>query len=339
MQTTSREWTNPLPGVPLIESPFFDRFFNEAQTEPQTLKTARQLNQMGYAVIDFPDPQFDQLASEIISELTPRLPELKLTSSDGNVRVQDAWEFLTPAKRLATNPQILQLLQTLYGRPAWPFQTLNFRYGTQQVPHTDAVHFSSIPERFMCGVWVALEDVSLESGPLLYYPGSHRWPIFGNEHIDHREPAGTVATQEIYHPLWDALVKQHQLAPERFLAKKGQALIWAANLLHGGDRRINPALTRWSQVTHYYFENCAYLTPMHSNRASARYLYREPTNVITGLKVRGLPRFYDGLVAPIDRDHFDAETYLRENPDVALAGGDPYTHYIDHGFAEGRWHK
>lgn len=34
--------------------------------------------------------------------------------------------------------------------------------------------------------------------------------------------------------------------------KKGQGLICAANLLHGGSKQTNKALTRQSQVTHYY---------------------------------------------------------------------------------------
>ena len=59
---------------------------------------------------------------------------------------------------------------------------------------------------------------------------------------------------------------QHSgIEQETFVPKKGQALIWAANLLHGGSPQINPKLTRWSQVTHYYFENCVYYTPAFSD--------------------------------------------------------------------------
>ena len=49
---------------------------------------------------------------------------------------------------------------------------------------------------------------------------------------------------------------------EHFLARRGDVLIWHANLLHGGAPVKNKALSRWSQVTHYYFRSCAYTTPL-----------------------------------------------------------------------------
>ena len=67
------------------------------------------------------------------------------------------------------------MLRILYGREPIPFQTLNFLPGTEQSLHSDAMHFSSLPARFMCGVWVALEDATLENGPLRYVPGSRRF--------------------------------------------------------------------------------------------------------------------------------------------------------------------
>ena len=51
------------------------------------------------------------------------------------------------------------MLFSLYGREPFPFQTLNFPYGSRQHYHSDAVHFNSLPKGFMCGVWVALEDI------------------------------------------------------------------------------------------------------------------------------------------------------------------------------------
>jgi len=94
-----------------------------------------------------------------------------------SLRVQDAWKTVPEVHRLAVNRHILRLLADLYGRRAFPFQTLNFPVGTQQHFHTDSVHFSSCPERFMAGVWVAFEDIDADNGPLVYYPGSHALPV------------------------------------------------------------------------------------------------------------------------------------------------------------------
>lgn len=48
---------------------------------------------------------------------------------------------------------------------------LNFPRGSQQETRSDTYFFNSIPSGFMCGVWVALENIHPDSGPLLYSPG------------------------------------------------------------------------------------------------------------------------------------------------------------------------
>ena len=63
-------FNNPLPGVPAIESPFFSAIFADADDVTQQL--ARQINQYGFAVIQFPDEQFEALAAAIQTNLTPR---------------------------------------------------------------------------------------------------------------------------------------------------------------------------------------------------------------------------------------------------------------------------
>ena len=51
---------------------------------------------------------------------------------------------------------------------------------------------------------------------------------------------------------------------------------------------------------------------------------------------RHYPSFYYRMEFLIDRPPFDAEFYLKENPDVLASGMDPYEHYARHGKAEGR---
>ncbi len=135
---------------------------------PEAVEIARKLREDGFAILDFPDPDFDGLAKRIIRALDGKYGWTGWRNgTTPNLRLQDVWQKVLEVRRIACNHRILQLLSDLYGRPAFPFQTLNFAVGTQQHFHTDSVHFSSCPERFMAGVWVALEDTDEDNGPLV----------------------------------------------------------------------------------------------------------------------------------------------------------------------------
>lgn len=291
---------NPLPGVPLVESPFFDELAAALDLDEPTKAVAMQLHHQGWAVLDFPEAELDALAERIKQSLHPHYDwdrwRAKGWKDNDGLRIQDAYKFNADVQRIATNPKIIALLSALYGRRAWPFQTLNFPVGTQQHYHTDSVHFSSVPERFMCGVWVALEDVGPEQGPLMYFSGSHKWPVYVNEHIGLCRAGKTdLPSQKPFEDLWTALVRINRLEPVHFHAKKGQALIWAANLLHGGSRQTNPDLTRWSQVTHYYFDGCSYYSPMESDPFYGRIFFRKPEDIGAG---RIMHHIYSGNRVP-----------------------------------------
>jgi len=339
--------TNPLPGVPLVESPFVNDVFAEG-TVPESLRSlALDLARDGYAVIDFPDDDISGVADRIRASLHDRYDWTGWAAGGADMRLQDAWKYDEDVRRLAVNETIINMLSGLYGRQAWPFQTLNFPVGTQQSYHTDSVHFSSMPERFMCGVWIALEDVGPDQGPLIYYPGSHKWPIYTNEHIGY-QPTRARTTQAVYEGLWRRLVEVHGAEPQRPMLKKGQALIWLANLLHGGDVHRDRSQTRWSQVTHYFFENCAYYTPMNSDVPGGLIDFRTPYNIIEGeqsdnfslgrqlrsefIEATSAPRYF----ADLPEEAFDSAAYLLANPDVAAAGEDAHAHWIKHGRMEGR---
>jgi ectoine hydroxylase-related dioxygenase (phytanoyl-CoA dioxygenase family) len=186
-------------------------------------------------------------------------------------RIQDAWHISASIKALALAPGVLSLLEDLYGRKPLPFQTINFLKGTQQAAHSDAIHFNTMPEGYMCGVWVALEDMDMENGPLVYYPGSHR--------LKYATPAdfGAEAKWDNY-PSYEAyvadVIEREGLEPAYGTIDKGQAILWAANLIHGGAEQTDPARTRLSQVTHYFFEGCKYYTPMATQGEDVR--WRDP---------------------------------------------------------------
>jgi hypothetical protein len=344
---------NPLPGIPDVESPLFEKLFQLKGVSPQTMEVARNLRRDGFAVIDFPEPEFDRLAGKIIQTLDKQYDwDGWRKGTANNLRVQDAWQKVPEVKQIACNAEILKLLSELYGRRAFPFQTLNFPVGTQQHFHTDSVHFSSCPERFMCGVWVALEDIDSENGPLVYYPGSHALPIYSNEHlgVNSDTQGNPLSHYPVFERAWEAIVEALDLKPLYFHARKGQALIWAANLLHGGAAQKNLQRTRYSQVTHYYFDNCSYYTPSRSVPFLGPIFFRDIVDVSTGKHV---PNMLNGVEVSKDQikhteaarytlrptrtpPGFDGNAYLKANPDIAEAKADPVKHWLEFGYREGR---
>lgn len=196
-------------------------------------------------------------------------------------RIMDAWIVNPHVRALALAPQILGTLETLFGRRPLAFQTLNFNYGTEQDAHCDAIHFNSDPEGFLCAVWVALEDIDEGNGPVYYYPASHRMAQVGIASVED----GTVF-DDAYSAELEQSARRSGLTARPALLGRGEALIWAGSVIHGGAAVTTPGRTRRSQVTHYFFEGCRYWVPKLS-RADAIH-WRQPRWI--GLPVRLTPR-------------------------------------------------
>jgi hypothetical protein len=310
--------------MPSVESPFFETLIEGSDLPEQTVNWARTFRDDGYVVLEnFFDPeliddvcgQFPWLFDPDTVFDAPQFVQDLLKMSP--LRRQDAWWVSDPIKRLACDERILALLDLFYGRKTIPFQTLSFLNGTEQLTHSDAIHFSSMPARFMCGVWVALEDITEENGPLHYYPGSHKIPDIQLEEMGlWGNPAmGAVSDQyTLYENYVRAIIRSLGLKQERLTVKKGTALIWSNGLLHGGSAILRQGSTRMSQVTHYYFENCVYWSPINSNAALGEYRLKQ----IHDLRTRKeMPHTLNGealrLVPAGNHNH----RIYRESDDVA----------------------
>jgi hypothetical protein len=218
-------------------------------------------------IVDVLEPHWESKTAPA-GVLNHQLQEANLKR--GSNRLQDLWEVVPEVKSIALDNYVLYLLEELFGRRPKPFQTLNFPVGTEQAVHSDSVHFNSEPFGFMCGVWVALEDISHDQGPLVYFPQSHKLPEITSEET------GFDPTSENYPRLvlyWEEQIKEKSYQRKLGIIKKGQAIIWHANLLHGGSPQTDKAKTRNSQVTHYYFEGAK---PWRQLQSSAGKEYFEP---------------------------------------------------------------
>ncbi len=240
----------------LLRSGIFGRF----------KKNASNFNKYGYTKFAIKDPNWISLIDNARNKLAKYINKNNIDIKKG-IRFQDAWKELNirEIRDIACHPEILVALKILFGRDPFPFQTLNFPTGSKQHFHSDAVHFSSQPEGFMCGVWIALEDIHPDSGCLEYYPGSHKEPYLSSQSIglNSSEVEEAKAPQKFFEIKWRELVKHKNYKCKKYIPKKGDLLVWHANLLHGGSRIKNPSLTRWSQVSHYYFYGCEYNSPFY----------------------------------------------------------------------------
>lgn len=157
-------------------------------------------------------------------------------------------------RQATQNKTISQLLNFLLDKEMVPFQTINFIQGSGQKAHSDSVHMTTYPLGYLIAIWVALEDVHADSGPLFYYPGSHKLPYLLNNDWNANSSFLSLGKHDYpdYEDMVEELVEKNKFPREELLAKKGDVLIWHANLVHGGAPIRNPALTRKSMVVHYY---------------------------------------------------------------------------------------
>lgn len=307
MTTTSKTQMTEMESIPWVESPFFEELLDSSELDSDTKEKVRFFSENGYLVIDPKIEQFDQISSTIIQTLA------KEQSTDS--RVLDSWGYVPETKYLASCPAILKWLEILYGRQPIPFQTLNFKHGTQQATHSDLVHFNSFPQRFMAGVWFALEDVDSENGPLHYYPKSHKLPVYELHDIGLKKSSLKNRNDQYsqYEVFVQNLMNKLKFDKKTVHMKKGEALIWAANLFHGGDPIRDSSRTRHSQVTHYYFENCRYYCPLYSDVYLEDICWKEICDIRTGKKV---PHKYLGShvqVPMTQRIRYFMERQLRSN--------------------------
>jgi phytanoyl-CoA hydroxylase len=167
-------------------------------------------------------------------------------------RIPDMHSHSERALDLYLHPGLFRMVELIYGEPAVAFQSLYFEYGSQQALHRDPMFVVTNPASHLLASWVALEDVTDESGPLAYVPGSHRLPFFeftpgsiicGHSVTKERRGEFDAATQ--------AAISERGLEVAHFTCRRGDAFIWHPGLVHGGIRIGDRNRTRKSFVTHY----------------------------------------------------------------------------------------
>ena len=163
---------------------------------------------------------------------------------------------------MMSDEKLLIHLSFLLGVKTDPFQSIIGHRASEQKTHSDSIHMTTYPSGYMIAAWIAMEDIDEDSGPLIYYPGSHNLPYVYSgeagitlEEVNANQDDLYKPYRQKYEPLIDEIIEDNKLSEERFIAKKGDVLIWHANLLHGGSICKNTSLSRKALVCHYFAEN------------------------------------------------------------------------------------
>jgi ectoine hydroxylase-related dioxygenase (phytanoyl-CoA dioxygenase family) len=235
-------------------------------------EAAESLHYKGYCILDteVEESLIDAVNEGIFEHLKKDNPKLNpdFYHYNSSPRIIEAWKHIDSIVSLSNNKNILDFLEIMYERTPLPFSTINFLRGSEQPMHSDYMHFSSKPERYLCGAWFALEDVHQDSGPLAVVAGSRDLPIVTIDELGLQVPKNTKqlkANYTIYEEAVRSIIEENNLTKEPIFIKKGQCLIWAANTLHGGSIMNEPSLTRKSLVVHYHFSGCEYYNPGFSS--------------------------------------------------------------------------
>ncbi len=267
--------------VPWTLSPFFYKILESLSLSDSDKEICKKFYEDGYIVVDL------ELKDEFIEQLKEKVNQNLLNNKfltqdpryhySDSPRLFEAWKTIPEVAKLAAHEKVLSTLSMLYGRAPYPFQTINFIKGSNQPLHSDFIHFGSIPFGWVGASWIALEDVDENNGTLTFCPKSHFEPYIDFCSLNLCVPK--FGEQFENYAIYEDYIKK--LADEKyekkiFKAKKGQCLIWAANLLHGGIPIIDNTRTRWSQATHYYFNGCKkYYSPMFSDPYDSLYAEKD----------------------------------------------------------------
>ena len=205
----------------------------------------------GYAILRgfFSDDRVD--AANLAIEDMLRKKEVAFNSSS---KIMFAVRQSPVLKEMGRDEKLMTILAALLGDEPVLFQSINFLKGSEQETHSDSIHMTTFPLGKLIAAWIALEDIDADNGPLHYYPGSHLLPYYLNSDYDNEGNRWMIGDKQYdeYEKMIERKIRESGLTKQTFTAKKGDILIWHANLFHGGDPHTNKNKTRKSMVLHYF---------------------------------------------------------------------------------------
>jgi len=255
---------------PWLDDPEAESFIayeeQEGRLKPEDAALCRYWARNGYVILpgvfehDLLDHVWAAYEAKIDTGVLKPPPEAQFQGDPVPGRLLDPHLTVPEISDLMHHPVLLGKVQMLLGASCTPFQSISGHKASQQAIHSDSIHMTTYPTGYLAALWIAFEDIEPGSGPLEYYPSSHRLPTIYSREVGISETAiresGYQEFDMKYTPYIRKRIEEVGLAPQHFHARKGDVLIWHANLLHGGSARTDFTKTRRALVFHYFAQGC-----------------------------------------------------------------------------------
>ena len=169
-----------------------------------------------------------------------------------SLKLNDLYLELESCRRICLSDKLCLILQELLCDYPVIINSLTFNKGSQQPLHFDTYYMPPPSDGKMVVSSICLEDQSFDSGPLVYYPGSHliKPYFFSNGRLNPIESEMPYATNYILKE-----IKEKNLKKQTFIGSKGDVFIWHSQLYHGGAHIKDSSLSRKTLVTHYWAQS------------------------------------------------------------------------------------
>lgn len=191
-------------------------------------------------------------------------------------KINDLFLESQACRNLNLNKRLCAILGTLLQNEPLIINSLSFRKGSQQPHHFDTYYMPPPVPNMMVVSSICVENQSEDSGPISYYPGSHKIPPYMFSH-------GGINAVNDEMPLAKAYIQEKiaelNLKSEIFIGNAGDVFIWHAQLYHGGSPIKDHNITRKTLVTHYWRKSDVNGSKIATIKDSGSYLLREHQQV------------------------------------------------------------
>lgn len=174
------------------------------------------------------------------------------------------WHYPTPymdceeLRDIALDQHLMYQLWSLIGDPMALHLCLTGWVSTERNWHQDTYLNPDYLWSYYAAAWIALDDITEDSGPFEMVPGSHKWDVLRRtklfEHLNpaqRQSPNWPTFTQDAVSMICKEEIAAKAAETIKFVPKRGDVLIWHSNLVHRGTQPTNQFALRKSLICHY----------------------------------------------------------------------------------------